>query len=195
MTGSSQGTSKDPKFSLLNYFENVVFPEIVNLTKPGAKFFGFQPVIQGDNAGPHNDSRFMNFVKEYCVAKGWLWEPQGPQMPHMNVLDLAVFPAMSRRHCALARSVNGVKVLNEDQIWENALSVFQELPSLKIANAFVLAKEIANKIMKAKGSNDFLSDAEGGLHARTREQFLPTNDGNTRIDGKVFKFGKIQDKP
>ena len=118
------------------------------------------------------------------------WEPQGPQMPHMNVLDLAIFPAISRRHCA--RSVNGVKVLNEDEIWENALSVWQDLPSHKIANVFVLSKEIANKIMKAKGSNDFLSDAEGGLHACIREQFLPTDDGNTRIDGKFFKF---QDKP
>ena len=46
--------------------------------------------------------------------------------------------------------------------------------------------------MKSKGSNDYLSNAEDGLHACNREQFLPIDDGNTRIGGKVFKFGSIQ---
>ena len=34
-------------------------------------------------------------------------KPQGPQMPHVNVLDLAVFPSMSKRHSHLARSLHG----------------------------------------------------------------------------------------
>ena len=46
--------------------------------------------------------------------------------------------------------------------------------------------------MKSKGSNDFLSNAEGSVHACIWKQFLPTDEGNTRIDGKVFKFGSIQ---
>ena len=37
-------------------------------------------------------------------------------MPHMNVPDLAVFPAMSRRHSNLIRYFGGIKVTKEEDI-------------------------------------------------------------------------------
>ena len=40
VTGSSEGTSKDPKFPLLDYFKYAVFPEVEKLTGPGGRFFG-----------------------------------------------------------------------------------------------------------------------------------------------------------
>ena len=68
-------------------------------------------------------------------------------MPHNNVLDLAVFPAMSRRHCSEARRLHSVRVLREDDIWTTAVNVWKELPLGKIANSFVLARRIAQKII------------------------------------------------
>ena len=68
------------------------------------------------NAGPHRDVAFMKYVVDYCERFGWYWEPQGPQMPHINVLDLAVFPKMSRNHCELVRKRGGTKVLKEDEL-------------------------------------------------------------------------------
>ena len=156
--------------------------------KEGGKFEGYLPIIQGDNAGPHEDAKFKNYVNKECEEKGWLWEPQGPQMPHMNVLDLAVFPAMSRRHSHLCRAKNGMKVLKEDDIWDCAQTVWEELPSSKIANAFVHAKRIAEKIVASKGDNGFLAGIKGQLSAGVRNDFMETDFGNKRRDGIKMEF-------
>jgi hypothetical protein len=68
----------------------------------GGVYEAYQPVFQGDNAGPHVDGAFHAFVKDFCESKGWKWEPQAAQ-PHSNNLDLAVFPMMSKRHSALLK--------------------------------------------------------------------------------------------
>ena len=188
ITGSSEGTAKDPKFPLLEYFKHAVFPEVQKLTGPGGRFFGYTPVFQGDNAGPHKDAKFAKFVRQFCDTKGWLWEPQGPQMPHVNVLDLAVFPAMSRRHSHLSRSLHGTRVLKEDEIWNAAVEVWKDLPSSKVANAFVLMKRVADKIIHTKGSNDFLSGVQGSIHCGVRPDFIDTEDGNVRRDGVRIPF-------
>ena len=72
----------------------------------------YMPVFQGDSAGLHEEVEFLSYVTGHFVLKGWRWEPQVPQMPHMNILDLSVFLCMSRRHCALARRTGGCKVLS-----------------------------------------------------------------------------------
>ena len=82
----------------------------------GGPFEGFAPVIQGGNAGPHQDAKCYNYVVNFCKAKQWLWETKGPQMPHMNELGLAVFPAVSRRHIHLIWSPRGMPVAKEDEI-------------------------------------------------------------------------------
>ena len=115
-TGSNEGTSKDPKFSLLQCFKHAVFPEIEALTRNGAKSFGHSPVVQGDNHRPHDDGTFKKFVEGHCLSNGWLWEPQASQMPHVSVLDLSAFLAMPRRHSHLARSLHGTRVLKEDEV-------------------------------------------------------------------------------
>jgi hypothetical protein len=79
---------------------------------PGGKYEGFIPIIQGDNAGPHEDGTCKSFVQDFCTSRGWHWEPQAAQMPHMNVLNLSVFPTVSRRHTQLARKRGDLKVLS-----------------------------------------------------------------------------------
>ena len=63
VTGSSCGTSSDPKFSLLACFKTSIFPKIERITGPGGAYEGYLPVIQGDNAGPHQDGEFMQWTK------------------------------------------------------------------------------------------------------------------------------------
>ena len=115
VTGSNEGTSDDPKFSLVRFFRLLVFLRILDLVKVGGDFEGYIPDIQGDQAGPHEEEEFKRFVKQWCLEHGWLWEPQAPQMPHMNTLDLAVFPSMSKRHSGLTRSHTG-SVASKDVI-------------------------------------------------------------------------------
>ena len=104
VTGSNEGTSTNPKFSLLALFRDQIFPKIELLVGDGGEYEGYLPVFQGDNAGPHTDATFHTFVKAFCDSKGWKWEPQAAQMPHLNNLDLAVFPMMSKRPSALLKT-------------------------------------------------------------------------------------------
>jgi hypothetical protein len=103
-------------------------------------------------------------------------------MPHMNVLDLSLFPCMSRRHSAMARKQKGKHVLSENEIWETALEVWEKLQSSKIASAYVQAYRIAGKVIEAEGDNAFLG-VGGTPHVGIRKDFYPTIKGLARKDG------------
>ena len=104
VAGSSEGNTNDPKCPLLPIFRETIFKQTESLTAAGQRYHGYKVIFQGDNAGPHQDATFLNGVKDYCAARqNWHWEPQAAQMPHMNVLDLSVFPCMSRRHTEACR--------------------------------------------------------------------------------------------
>ena len=60
MTGSECGTSDNPKFSLLKFFMEVVFPRLQEMTDTNGQFPGYHVVIQGDNAGPHTDKKILS---------------------------------------------------------------------------------------------------------------------------------------
>ena len=182
VTGSDPGTAKDPKFPLKTLFEHKIFSDIEELVGEGGKFEGHTPVIQGDNAGPHAEADFVRYVEEFCSSKGWYWEPQAPQMPHINVLDLSVFPNMSKRHTSLCRDQEGLKVLEEDEIWDAAEEVWRTLPECKIASAYVQAYRIAAKVIKEKGSNSFLGSG-GSIHVGVGTDFIDMDDGLARKDG------------
>lgn len=177
VTGSNSGTSSDPKFSLKELFEEVVFDAIAELVRPGGKYEGYTPIIQGDNAGPHQDAAFVNFCKHYCQEKGWHWEPQAAQMPYSNNCDLAVFPTMSRDHGALLKTYSNT-VAPPEEIWRTAQRVWEDLPSAKIARGYVLAYRIAEKVIKNKGDNAFLSSKD--FHCKVRPDFYDTQTGIKR---------------
>jgi hypothetical protein len=174
VTGSSEGTTDNPKFSLKALFENVIFPRVEQLVGPGGPYEGYTPVFQGDQAGPHEDKAFRDFVGSHCEVMGWYWKPQAPQMPHMNNLDLAVFPAMSKRHSALIRS-SSTRSAKPDEIWNATSQVWHDLPSATIARGFVLAYRVAAKVIKHKGENKFLHDSS--FHSGVRKDFYDTQRG------------------
>jgi hypothetical protein len=86
-------------------------------------------------------------------------------MPHMNVLDLSVFPCMSRRHTEACRETGGSKVLSVDEIWENAEKIWRDLRNCNIASAYIQAHRIASKVIREKGNNSFCG-AGGDLHCK-----------------------------
>ena len=185
VTGCNHGTLDNPKFPLKALFENKIFPDVEALVGPGGQFEGHIPIFQGDNAGPHADAGFVEYVEGYCRSRGWHWEPQAPQMPHMNVLDLSVFPSMSKQHTMLCRDKEGLKVLTEDQTWDAAEEVWMVLENWKIASAYIQAYRIAKKVIAAKGNNGFLGNGDG-IHVGVRRDFQRTENGMVRIDGNVI---------
>ena len=178
VTGSNEGTKKDPKCSLLLVFKETIFPAILNLVGPGKQYEDCHVIFQGDQAGPHEDGTFTQFVTNFCAEQGWTWQPQAPQMPHANVLDLSVFPAMSRRHSEWARKMVGTSVISTDQIWDTAEDVYDSMPNCKIASAFIQYWRIMGLVIKAGGSNEFVGRlGDENLHTGIRIDFNETAKG------------------
>jgi hypothetical protein len=56
VTGSDAGTCRAPKNPLLPLFLDTVFPKVEALVGVGGGCYaGYVPIIQGDNAGPHQE--------------------------------------------------------------------------------------------------------------------------------------------
>ena len=159
VTGSDEGTSNNPKFSLLALFRDQVFPKIVEWVAPGGVNDGYLPVLQGDNAEPHVDGTFHTIVNGFCETKGWKWEPQAPQMPHINNLDLTVFPMMLTRHSSLLKLYSNLQA-PYDEIWRTAREVWSNLGSAEIARGYILAYRIAAKVIESGEENTFLRKQE-----------------------------------
>jgi hypothetical protein len=180
VTGSDEGTSNDPKFSLKKLFEDEIFPKVIDLVKEGGAYDGYLPVFQGDNAGPHTDGKLQHFVTSFCEEKKWMWEPQAPQMPHANNLDLAVFPAMSKRHSALLSLHGSRSMAQSEEIWKNAETVWINLPSSTIARGFLHGHRILKKVVEEhKGDNKFLQTKD--FHTGVSRDFEDTAFGIQRI--------------
>jgi hypothetical protein len=103
----------------------------------------------------------------------------------MNVLDLLVFPCMSKRHTQKSRECGGRRVLPQDEIWQNAQNVWNELPNSKVASAYLHAYWIAEKVIQAKGNNKFLGSG-GSIHCGIGNDFKFTENGMQRIDKKTI---------
>ena len=154
--------------------------------KAGGAYDGYLPIFQGNNAGPHEDKKYKKEMEEYCEREGWKWIPQGPQMPHVNVCNLSVFPNMSKRHTKLSRDYHSTHVLTEDQIWNAAEKVYKQLPSHKIASGFIQAYRLAGKIIQHDRDNTFLPRNSGGIRTGVTNNYVPTDKGLARKDGKVL---------
>ena len=196
VTGSTSGTSSKPKFCLLWFLREILFPQLQTLVGPGGQFEGYCPIIQWDNAGPHTDKTLVAFAEKFCAEQRptpWGWEPQGPQMPHANVLDLLVFPKLSRHHGHVVRRAAGRSVAKPDVIWQHARAEFLKCSSVDIAKAFVLAHRLMAKVIAADGYNHFLD--EGGVHSGVREDFTVTVDGPYAGYGITRKDGRRVEAP
>jgi hypothetical protein len=99
----------------------------------------------------------------------------------MNVLDLSVFPCMSKRHIQKSRECGGCRVLPTDEIWQNAQDVWKELPNAKVASGYVHAYRIAAKVIQAEGDNKFLGSG-GSIHCGIGKDFKETENGIKRKD-------------
>jgi hypothetical protein len=100
--GSNYGTASKPKFPLMELWTTVLFPELDALVKAGGPCDEALVVHQDeDNAGPHIDKVYKSWLQKHFDSRGWKLEHQAPQGPYTNVLDLQMFPAMSKRHSEL----------------------------------------------------------------------------------------------
>jgi hypothetical protein len=175
VTGTNEGTSTKPKFALINLWKHRLLPMLDHLTSPGQRYHGVVVVLQQDNAGPHLEGSLNAFLDaEIAKRPGWKRSDQAPQGPYCNVLDLAIFPSMSKQHSKLLQQNNNTPVKKE-KIMDTAIKVWQDMASWKVANGFILAYRVMKKIIENKGNNQWLSS--GAPHLNVRKDFKPTKMG------------------
>ncbi len=113
-------------------------------------------------------------------------ELQAPQGPYTNVLDLQVFPAMSKKHSELLQIFSNTQA-DSERIWIIALEIWKGITSAMIARAFILAYRIMGKIVTTKGETDWLKN--GAPHCQVRRDYFDTDRGVKRITD-VVNVGK-----
>jgi hypothetical protein len=177
VTGSNTGTPTDPKFPLLQLWEVVLLPALDSMVAPGGPCAGAIVVHQEDNAGPHKEGVYAEWLQAQFDERGWKLELQAPQGPYTNVLDLQLFPCMSKRHSELLQLYCNSEA-SFDRIWNVAIAVWKSISSAMICRSFVLAYRIMEKIIATNGHNDFLQD--GAPHCNVRRDYVDTERGIKR---------------
>ena len=105
-------------------------------------------------------------------------ELQAPQGPYTNVLDLQVFPAMSKKHSELLQIFSNTQA-DTERIWKIALEIWNGMTSAMIARAFILAYRIMGKIIETKGDTEWLK--HGTQHCHVRRDFFDSDRGVVKI--------------
>lgn len=174
VTGNNGGTPTNPLFPLRKVWEYSLLPVIENLVRVGGLCEGAQVIYQEDNAGPHQEEKYTQWMAEEFNKRGWKVELQAPQGPYCNVLDLALFPSMSHRHSAELQIRNNTEA-SLDKIWKSTENVFNSTSSAEVARAFVLAFRVMRLIIKEEGNTEWL--AHGTPHCNVRQDFIDTPTG------------------
>ena len=143
------GTPEHPKYDLMSVWLLGLLPLLDKLVGVGGDCEGAKVIIQGDGAGTHRNAAYQTAMAKQCTDRGWIWDTQAPHMPHANVLDLALFPMMSKRHDKQRQQHGGV--LKEDTIWENVEKVWAGVTSRNIAKSFLVLDQVLTNVIAAKG--------------------------------------------
>ena len=144
--------------------------------KVGGPCAGAVVVHQEDNAGPHIDKTYKDWLQAEFDRRGWKLEHQAPQGPYTNVLDLQMFPAMSKRHSELLQLYSNNEA-NADRIWKAAQQVWQSCSSSMVCRAFIHAYRIMQKIIEEDGHNHWLADGTPHCNCNIRRDFIDTQHG------------------
>ena len=175
LTGSSKGTTKQPKISLLKVYQEKVIPAIEEKVVERFSQNGQRKVIivkQEDGAGLHTDSTYLRKMKREFNQRGWLLFNQPSQSPVTNVHDACIFPMMSKMVSKEQAVVFGSQLLKGEQLNECVMKVWQNKENtVAISRAFAGHHQIVNSILHYSGNNTYLSK-KGGLSFGIRKHFV-----------------------
>ena len=178
--GADTGTEKDPKYSLLKFWKEKLLPWLEKLVSTNGPFPGFIIKFQDDGAGAHQCKKYEKFLNELFDSKGWYLSKQPPNSPLTNVLDLLVFPALSKRVSHNKTQFNFergcVRQMSKDEIEDVVLEEFEKLPVALIARAFATQKHVIKLIDKFNGLNGYIKE-RSALHSNVRYKFKVREGG------------------
>jgi hypothetical protein len=173
ITGSNEGTLKDPKFSLLDWFQKKEIPRLEAVAREVYALTGKKSIIryQMDGAGPHVGKELLKELDQEFNNRNWILKFQPSQSPLTNVKDFCIFPAMSKAVTAEQGLNFGSHVLGSEQLWEVVTSTWDKFPVSTIAQAYAGHHQIVNAIYSCEGGDEFAR--VGGIHCNVRRHYGP----------------------
>ena len=175
LKGSSEGTEKKPKCSLLKIYKERVIAAIEREIVDKLSDNGRIRVIvikQEDGAGAHNDKKYCDEMKKIFDEKGWLIFNQPPQSPITNVHDACIFPMMSKMVSREQATTFGSRLLKGEQLHQTVMKVWNDKSNTQaLARAFAGHHQIVETIRQHKGDNKFLTE-KGGLSFGVRRTYI-----------------------
>jgi hypothetical protein len=170
LKATSEGTDKDPKFSLLKHYQECEIPKLDKLTSELSAIHNCKVVVryQYDGAGPHTDKKLVAYLNDEFLSRGWMFVPQPPNSPHVNVQDMSIFPAMSKAVTWQRILRNVDKVLEGEELNDCVQNAWNNLSCATIARAYLHHHQIVNAIARDEGGDDFIKE-KGGLHCGVRK--------------------------
>ena len=180
LTGSSEGTAKKPKISLLKVYKEIIIPDIEEkLVRPYSEGGTRRVIIvkQEDGAGLHTNTTYQKEMEKIFNEKGWLNFKQASQSPVTNVHDACIFPMMSRDVSAEQALEYGSTLLKGEQLYKCVMKVWNnEKNIVAMSRAFANHSQIVTSIIKHEGDNKYLSE-KGGLSFGIRRTFVTDIEG------------------
>ena len=187
LTGSSEGTAKKPKCSLLKFYQDQIIPALEEKVVQQLSENGKVKVVivkQEDNAGLHNDKTYLYHINEEFRKRDWIIFNEPPLSPALNVHDSCIFPMLSKKVSSESVVLFGSRVLVGEELHQTIMKVWKDHTNLAaIARAFIQHTQIASSVLYYEGGNDYLYK-KGGLHFGIRRTFLNDADGQgvTMVD-------------
>ena len=189
LTGSSEGTDKNPKVSLLKIYKEEIIPEFERkLVERFGDNGNVRVVIvrQEDGAGPHKCKKYQAEMQEIFQQRGWLIFDQPPQSPLLNTHDACVFPMMSKYVGHVQAIVFGSRTLEGEELYKAVMEVWNNKDNNEaISRAFAGHHQIVSAVLSCKGDNNYLSDRKG-LSFGVRKHYFPTEDGEGVVSVDVL---------
>ena len=180
LTGSNEGTERNPKMSLLRVYENTIIPDLEEKIVRRFNNYGTRKVVivkQEDGAGLHQDQTYMKEMQKLFNERGWVLFRQPSQSPVTNVHDSCVFPMMSKAVSTIKAIVFGSRLLKGEQLHQTVQAVWNdEKNHVAMSRAFAGHHQIVLSIMHHNGDNAYLSE-RGGLSFGIRKSFVVDDQG------------------
>lgn len=160
LTGSSDGTEKKPKCSLLRLYREKILPKMDEVARKYSENGLYKVVMvkQEDNAGPYHDKTYVPEMQSEFDCRDWLLVNQPPSSPVLNVNDCATFPCMSKRVTREQVMCYGSQLVAGEELHRIVTKVFNDealLPT--VARAFAGHHQIVCLVLDHNGDNNYLS--------------------------------------
>ncbi|OEU10887.1 hypothetical protein FRACYDRAFT_246763 [Fragilariopsis cylindrus CCMP1102] len=173
--GSDEGDAKNPAFALKRFWEEEVLPALDALAQQLTHLYPGKKIVflnHWDNAPPHVEGVFIDWLTDQLATRGWVNTPQPAQSPLLNIFDTALFAAMSKHVLAKQGLFNHSLYLKKERLWEILQAVWKEYDLAKIANMHIHHHQMVNAVIAWKGGDGFAT-ASRALHCGVRKVVVP----------------------